>query len=252
MKCYMKFCIIGINALIICVASIAAYGQENLQLRMIKVAHGDGRLICATAKAALSPDGKITFDQMNNTLVVVDRAKYIPHIEELVSKLDIKVPLVEISVRVAEVEKEFLQKAGIRSSQIIYPRGSFDVTLGMLNTRSGAFTKSDITLRTTSGISAQLQVSRQSIFGASADNVTNKDNGDMLEVLPLANFDNTVTVQLRPARSNAVDDSVVNDSSALTQVTLFSGDTLAIANVDSQASDSRRKTLMFLTAKIIY
>ena len=256
----MKFCAIA-AAVIVFYTAGAVYGRDDLQLRMIKIAYGNGAAICATARKALSPDGKMTFDEKTDTLAVVDRADYLPHIEELVSTLDIKAPVVEISARIAEVDDAFIRKAGIHSAQTIFPRGSFDIVLGLLNTRTGAFTKSDSTLKTASGFPARLQVSRAALFGAvkadlpgggTAAVMQKNDTGDFLEVLPLVNSDNTVTVKLRPSQSTVREDGSVSESAVLTQVTLHSGDTLAIGSVGTQRSRSQRRTMMFLSAKIIY
>jgi type II secretory pathway component HofQ len=226
-----------------------AYGRGNVELRMIKITVGNGRSICATAKAALSPDGKMSFDDKTNTLVVVDRPDYLPHIEELVRTLDIKIPQVEISVRVADVNARFLQAAGIHSGQIIFPRGSLSPVTALLNSRTGAFTRLETTLKTSSGVPVRLQVSRDAIFGIS--DTEKKTAGDFLEILPMANYDNTVTVKVRPSPSRAEAGAAVSEGEVLTQVTLHSGDTVAIGNGEAKGSE-QRKSLMFLSADIMY
>jgi type II secretory pathway component GspD/PulD (secretin) len=243
----------------------SACGRGNVELRMIKIVYGNGPSICATAQAALSPDGKMAFDLKTHTLVVFDRPDYLPHIEELVRTLDVRVPQVELSVRIAEVNGLFLKKAGIDSGQVVFSRGSFDVVSGLLNSRTDAFTRSEITLKTLSGAPAQLQVSREEIFGQaeakddrgrSIAYIAKKDAGDYLEVLPMANYDNTVTLKLRPSLSRVDERGAVSESAVLTQVTLHSGDMVAIGGVETQdrspESINRRKTMIFLTATIIY
>ena len=238
----------------------SGYCRDDLQLRMIKIVNGNGASICATARSALSPDGRMSFDPKTNTLVVADRPEYIPHIEELVNTLDIKVPVVEVEVRITEVNSEFVEKAGIRSSQIIFTQGSFETVRALLNSRTGVFIKSEMTITTASGEPAQIQVSREALFGAAAAGsrasagvyAERKDAGDFLEVLPFVNPDNTVTVKLRPGSSSVQDDAQPSEISALTQVTLHSQDTLAIGRVDTMSDKSQRRTMLFLSARLIY
>jgi type II secretory pathway component GspD/PulD (secretin) len=243
-----------------CALAGDAYGRGNTELRMIKITQGSGASICATAKAALSPDGRMSFDDKTNTLVVADRPDYLPHIEELVRTLDIKIPQVEISVRIAEVTGRFLQEAGINSGQVIFPRDSFTPVRGLLNARTGSSTRSEMTLTTPSGVPAQLQVRREAVFGSAeakddpgrkAVAVQKKDAGEFLEILPMANYDNTVTVKVRPSPSRAGSGGGVSESAVLTQVTLHSGDTVAIGSAAVKGND-QRKILMFLSARIMY
>jgi len=212
--------------LAVCFAS-AASAREDLELRMIRIAHGDGASICATAQAALSPDGRISYDARTSTLVVVDRPGYLPHIEELVASLDVKVPTVRMAVRLTEVTDDFLREAGIHSAQIIFPRGSFAAVLRLLNAGAGAFTRSEMSLSTASGSPAQLQVSREALYGVAAAEyqdaslplVERRSVGDFLEVLPTANYDNTVTVKIMPRRSSVQEGETISESTVLTQVT---------------------------------
>lgn len=255
---------IAAAVLSVCCAS-AASAREDLELRMIRIAHGDGASICATAQAALSPDGRMSYDARTSTLVVVDRPEYLPHIEELVASLDVKVPMVRMAVRLTEVTDEFIREAGIHSAQVIFPRGTFAAVLRLLNPGAGAFTRSEMSLTTASGSPAQLQVSREALYGvaaaeypdASVTYVERRSVGDFLEVLPMANYDNTVTVKIMPRRSSVQGDGTISESAVLTQVTLHGGDTLAIAGIRQErgqdpSARSRRTTILFLTADIIY
>jgi len=244
----------------------SAYGRSSdVGLRMIKIMNGNGTSICATAQAALSPDGRMSFDAKTATLVVVDRPDYLPHIEELVRTLDVRVPQVGLSVRIAEVNGRFLKKTGIRYGQIIFPRGSFDPVSGLLSTRTDSSVRSNTMLKTMSGVPTQLRVNREEIFGivpvtdGSGHTVTlsrKKDTGESLEVLPTANLDNTVTVTVRPSRSRVDGDGAVSETAVLAQVTLRSGDTCVIGSVDAQdllpEAENKRKSLIFLTASVIY
>jgi type II secretory pathway component GspD/PulD (secretin) len=251
-------CIAGFVLIISGMAS----GHEGLVLRMIHISYGNGRSICNIARTALSPDGKISFDEKTNILVVLERPDYLKHIEELVSAMDVKPQEVDISVLVTEVNAGFMKKAGIRSAQIIFPVGTFGVVLDMLGTRTDSFTRSEIRLQAASGEPAQLQVSKEEIYGnatvehASGSTVTypqRKITGDFLEVLPLVNNDSTVTVKLRPSSVSLQDDGSVLESSVLTQVTLHRGDTLALGGVNTQAQSlmakESRKTMIFLTVR---
>lgn len=257
---HLKLCACIAGFVFIISGMAAAY--EGLVLRMIHISYGNGRSICKTARTALSPEGKMSFDEKTNTLVVLDRPDYLGHIEELVSSLDVRPLEVDILVHIAEVNSNFMKKAGIRSGQIIFPVGTFGIVLDMFNTRTDSFTRSEIMLKSESGEPAQLEVSKDEIFGvatveyASGSTVTypqRKITGDFLEVLPLVNNDSTVTVKLRPSRANVQDDGSVLESTVLTQVTLHRGDTLALGGVDTQAQSlmakESRKTMIFLTVR---
>jgi hypothetical protein len=155
-----------------------------------------------------------------------------------------------------------MKKAGIRSTQIIFPVGTFGNVLDMFKTRTDSFTRSEMMLKAASGEPAQLQVSREEIFGtatveyASGSTVSYPQrmiSGDFLEVLPLVNGDNTVTVKLRPAQASLLDDGPILEKTVLTQVTLHRGDTLALGGVDTSAQSRMgkedRKTMIFLTVR---
>ncbi|HQO37602.1 MAG TPA: secretin N-terminal domain-containing protein [Candidatus Omnitrophota bacterium] len=257
---------ICVAAGIIAACSVAAAAAaDGLELRMIKIARGNGASICSTAQSALSPDGKMSFDSRTSTLVVVDRPDYLPHIEELVASLDVKVPMVRMAVRVTEVTEEFISAAGIRSAQLIFPRGSFSRVQGLIDSRTGASTRSEMTLTAASGAPAQLQVSREALYGTAAVDgpgaavtyVRRRQTGDFLDVLPVANYDNTVTIKIMPRRSTVDEQGEISESSVLTQVTLHSGDTLAIGGLTTRtegqkSARSSRRTMMFLTADILY
>jgi type II secretory pathway component GspD/PulD (secretin) len=239
-----------------------AGAYDDLVLRMIHISYGNGKSICKTARTALSPEGKMSFDEKTNILVVLERPDYLKHIEELVSAMDVRPSEVYISVLVTEVNAGFMKKAGIRSAQTIFPVGSFGVVLDLLGTRTDSFTRSELMLKAESGEPAQLQVSKEEIYGnatveyASGSTVTypqRKITGDFLEVLPLVNGDNSVTVKLRPSSVSLQDDGSILESTVLTQVTLHKGDTLALGGVDTQAqslmAEESRKTMIFLTVR---
>jgi len=227
---------------------------------MIKIVHGNGASICSRVKTALSPDGKISFDERTSTLVVLDRPDYLPHIQELVASLDVKVPMVRMRIKIAEATDEFLKSAGIHSAQVIYPRGSFDGVERLLSAGSGIFTKSEMTLTTPSGSPVQLPLNIATLYpradgkseGLSATAVSSNRAGDILVALPLANYDNTMTVKILPSGSGINEE--LNERPVLTQVTLHSGDTLVVTGLRQQqtVSGGRRSFLMFLTAEIIY
>ncbi|MFA6384338.1 MAG: secretin N-terminal domain-containing protein [Candidatus Omnitrophota bacterium] len=228
------------------ILSGSAYGHDNMELRMIKVVNGNGPYIYATARAALSPDGRMSFDKKNNMLVVFDRPDYLPHIEELVRVLDVKAPRVEISVRIAEVNSQFLKRSGIYSSQLIFPKGSFDAVADLLNTRTDSFTRAKTAINAQNGIPAQLQVKSEEIFSIP---------GGFIDVLPMVNSDKTITVKLMPSRSGVEEGESRSESAVLTQVTLHSGDTVAIGRVEllvnPQGASGRRVPMIFLTVNII-
>jgi type II secretory pathway component GspD/PulD (secretin) len=239
-----------------------ASAKDDLVLRMIHISYGNGRSICRTARAGLSPEGRMSFDEKTNVLVVLDRPDYLMHIEELVSNLDVKPARVDMIVHVAEVNSKFMKKAGIRSGQIIFPVGTFGVVLDMFGSRTDSVTRSEFMLKAESGEPAQLQVRKDEIFevatvehasGSTVAYPQRKISGELLEVLPLVNNDSTVTVKVRPFRADTLDDGSVTESDILTQVTLHRGDTLALGGVDTQTqsrmTDDRRKTMMFLTVR---
>jgi type II secretory pathway component GspD/PulD (secretin) len=223
--------------------------HDDLVLRLIKIANGNGRSICSTAQTALSPDGKISFDPKTDTLAVVDRPDYLPHIEELVSSLDIKVAKVEMSVRIVEVTREFLKEAGFYTSQVIFSRGSFDKVSRLLTNRSLSFTKTETTLKIPSGEAARLSVKSQALFPGSVGTYV---SGGLLEVLPTVNNDSTVTLKLRPSESGKPHEGSGPEDKVLTQVTLHSEDTLAIGGFDIEKDSNQRMIMLLLTAKIIY
>ncbi|MCU0650736.1 MAG: hypothetical protein MUC52_00685 [Candidatus Omnitrophica bacterium] len=240
--------------------SVDSLAAQPLALRFIKIYHGDGRDILKTATVALSPQGKMTFDEKTNTIVILEREEYLAHLQELIGYLDKTPQLAVISVTAADVNMSFIEKSGIRAVQVIYPRATYSGLQDMLAAGQDSVKKYQLNLQLKSGEPSILLLKKDEIFpsaavepaGGSAPSIPGKnEDPEYIEVLPLVNNDDTVTLKLRPAKAGVQSSDPAIEPPVLLQVTMHRGDALTLLGVrtisEFRKDSASRKTLFFLT-----
>jgi type II secretory pathway component GspD/PulD (secretin) len=253
---------------------------QGLKLKVFKLKRSDGYQIYSVVNDLKSPDARVTYDAGSNQLIVMDHPGNLITIENLINELDVREKNVEIKVLVSETSTEFVNSIGAHRGALIIPQAKFQGVISAIKTDTDSRIRNQMTVRALSGHPANLQVSREEIFGynvvshyGSSGAVTvvsphRQDIGSFLQALPTANNDGTITVAIQPSVSRSRD-GVPQESAILTQVTLNDGDTVVLGGLDSEVSDTtsqtttvfgiplskttqkeKRKILMFLTATV--
>jgi len=252
--------------------------QEELKLEVIKIEHRNAGDMNPAALHHKSPEGKVTVDTGSNSLIITDYLSNIANMTETIRTLDVPVKQVGIRVVMAEADSVFLKEIGMKTGHVIYPPRKFKPVLELLDTGRNAKMLSEMQIRTPSNKPAELRVAQEEIFvptvmmfpGGRAVLSGEREAGAFLEVLPVVNDDDTITIILRPSVSGFRGSNVKYERSALIQVIMGSGDTLAIGAVDTVKKittkqktsmlgvplsegelEEERKMVMFLTAAVI-
>jgi type II secretory pathway component GspD/PulD (secretin) len=118
---------------------------------VIKVMHRPADELVEAIKAILSPNGVVTSDERNNTLIVVDEPSVLKKAEELVAALDVRARQVRLSVTFFEAEDRHTvdlsirwryNDGGFRIGNFGAGRGAEGLTVGGLPGATGTSTTS--------------------------------------------------------------------------------------------------------------
>ncbi len=234
-----------------------AFSDREPVLRMFTIKHGSGRRIYRSALLGLSGNGRMRFDPATNIIAVYDKPSNIAHIQSIIESMDVVLPKVELFVRVAEVDEWFIERAGIRSSQAVFARGTYDNIYGMLDNRTNSFLRSEKSVITVSGEPVKIDLLKKDLYGGII--------GSPLEILPVVNNDGMITIKIRQYEDDPDSASLKADPEVFTQVTVKRGDLLVVGgagvmeqagtarvSLSSQIPMSRRKTALFLIPNVIY
>jgi type II secretory pathway component GspD/PulD (secretin) len=242
------------------------------ELKVLKIEHGSAQSLFEVADSLKSEQGKISFDQNSNSLIVFDCPENIERIAQVIKGIDIREKQVEIKVLVIEASERFLEDIGVSYSQVIIPQGKFAAIVDLIKESKETSTRTSMMVRTLSNRPALLQVTTDEVIGTEFVIFSNGTEittpvrepiGSMLEVLPTVNNDGSINVVLRPTVSSMEKLGTPSERSIITQVVLDDGDTVAIGGAQVQkgrskkgllsgkSSEENKKVEMFLTAKIV-
>jgi len=227
----------------------------------------------------LSKKGKAVYDSHTNSLIVIDTPANLDKIAEVIEEVDVVPKMVNVEVLIVEASREFIKDIGLRGARVVLPGGRFQTILSLLNSRKDAHISSKSMVKTMSNRPARLQVTRDAVIavaryiyfpsGATFDIPVMEAIGDTLDVLPLVNADNTITLDIRPSMSTLDDSHSPYERSVSTQVVVNNGDTLVLSGLDAQKKEQRSKStflgiplsstktqesknlVMFVTAEIV-
>lgn len=87
---------------------------ENLDIRFISVNYANASDLTKQVQGVLSERGSVTTDSRTNTLIVKDVKSGITAAENLIKKLDTRIPQVLIEARIVEATKDFSRDLGIQ------------------------------------------------------------------------------------------------------------------------------------------
>ena len=254
-----------LNAVILCQAC-------EPQLKIFKIEHGSAQSLYDVANSLKSEQGKVSFDQNSNSLIVFDCPANIERIAQVIKGIDVQEKQVEIKVLVIEATEKFLEDAGIRYSQVIIPQGKFKAIANLIKESKEANTRTSMMIRTLSNHPAVLQVTTDEVIGTEFVIFSNGTEittpvrepiGSLLEVLPTVNNDGSIKVILRPSVSSMEKPFTPSERTIITQAVINDGDTIAIGGADvdkgtakrgilsGKAASEKKKVEMFLTAKIV-
>jgi type II secretory pathway component GspD/PulD (secretin) len=262
------------------ILSSTAFGQSaDLEVKIFKLKSPNAKTIYHVVESLKGEDGKMSFDPNTNSLIVVDTPVNLERIGKTIKELDVNVKQLEVEVTIAEVSEGFLKDAGIRTAQIIIPSAEMNIVLNLLNSQKDSRIRSKSMIRTMSNQPARINITEDTKIGEERirypSDVTvtipiRKEIGSVLEVLPIANNDNTIMLYVRPSLSNLEGStSGITERAVATQTVINNGDTVIIGNLDSveEATEKgesifgiptfrtirgeSKRTIIFLTARII-
>ncbi|NQT32827.1 MAG: hypothetical protein HQ594_04050, partial [Candidatus Omnitrophica bacterium] len=145
-----------------------------------------------------------------------------------------------IKALVVDASQEFINKAGIKIDEVVFPPKKFALAAGLIDEDKRSVIESEMTIRTLSGETASLKVALDKVFGGTLERKegylvysppVERSAGEFLEVLPRVNSDGTITVTIRPEVSEFQKDQSIYERTLLTQVTVNSGDTVLLGNI---------------------
>jgi len=242
------------------------------QVKVFKIAQASAESLYEVANSLKSEEGKVSFDRNSNSLIVFDCPENIERIAGVIGTLDIGEKQVEIKVVVIEATEKFLEEAGITAGQVIIAQGEFEAIANLIKESKDANTRTSMTVRTLSNRPAVLQVTTDEVIGtefvifsngAEITTPVREPIGSLLEVLPTVLNDGTIKVVLRPSVSSMEKPFTPSERTIITQVVIDDGDTIAIGGADvdrgsakrgilsGKAASEKKKTEMFLTARIV-
>lgn len=240
---------------------------QDMEMKMFKIESADVGNVYSVIKDLVTSQGKVTMDKNTSNIIVFDYSDNLARIEKVVKQLDVSLKQVFIKVTVAQVTNQFLGQFGLQLSEIIIPKGEFNLVLQALSSSQSSRINSQMSIRTMSNHPASLNVSREEIFGHKVTQYKSgkkvieyeyKEIGDFLEVLPRVSANNLVTIVVRPSVSTFSKVNGVENREIITQIVVNDGDTVMLGGVDSdfyqQGSDGKKqnakKVVMFLTVNV--
>lgn len=87
---------------------------KPLETRLIPISYADAGKILEKVQYALSPRGKLTFDERTNMILARDVSANLDLIEKLVRNLDTQTPQINIETRIVEARTSFQREFGIQ------------------------------------------------------------------------------------------------------------------------------------------
>jgi len=258
--------------------AIAFCQNTGLELRIFKIKYSSSESLYETLNSLKSEEGRVSFDNNTNSIIVVDYPQNMERISSVIDMLDIRQKQVEIKVMVIESTSESLEQLGISSARAVIPSEAFSAIVNLVKTNKNTEIRTQMSVLTLSNQPARFQDTTDEVIG---NEVVVTDNGTeiiqpvrekigaSLEVLPRINDDNTITVILRPAVSALEKEGAPSESAIFTRAVIADGDTLVLGGADTSKEGAQeeetllaipffkksvtegRKVVMFLTANIV-
>lgn len=242
---------------------------EDLEIEMSQVRYADPESLQSIVRGLLSHEGKVSYDQRTNNLIVIDKQENIKKIKEVIEKIDRRPMQVRIEFIIADISETFAKDIGIGGAHLVVPAGS-GAFVSLIESRDDASIHSKSFVTTLSNTPARLQVTKDIFFGAEIIIYTGWDIiaipavrpvGSILEVLPIVNEDNTITLYISPSLSTIDKHSGMPFNRALaTQIVVNNKETIAIGGLETAEKVSgqgaqiagTRKIVMFVSAEILH
>ncbi|MFC1599207.1 type II secretion system protein GspD [Candidatus Omnitrophota bacterium] len=252
---------------------------QNTQVKRYPIQSADPQTLESVIGHVLGPQGKVTYDSGAHSLIIIDTPGNLHKITKIIEEVDISLKMVNIEVVTAEVSAEFLEKAGLNAARLTLPRARFSAILTLLLESNDTTVSTRSMIKTLSNQPARIQVTKDAVVavaryiyfpsGTTVDIPITEAIGDILEVLPFVNADNTITLNIRPSMSTLDNSYSPYQRSISTQVTIGNGETLALGGLTTQKEQKQhtqtllglplstsktkqsKNMVMFVTAEII-
>ena len=233
--------------------------EGDLEMKVFSLDYGDPEEVYEAVKEMKSPQGKINVVTATRNIIVYDYPDNVARIGWLIKKLDVRPEQVVVKVLVTEVTAEIVGMLGLTYGQVVLPPEEFDKIKYLIDRQKTSESTSEMVVTTLSREPATIAVSQNKIYGGTVTKKgshlisvpqTERAAGNFLEVVPVVNSDNTVTVTIRPEVSEFLDDRTIHERSILTRVTIANGDTIVLGGVQSQARQVRQEGVSGIGASI--
>ncbi|MDP8298500.1 MAG: hypothetical protein P9L88_01145 [Candidatus Tantalella remota] len=227
--------------------------QDDVQMRIFNVKHGDTDSVYQVLDHMKSPDGKVTAHTATGNIIVIDHPANLQQMTVVMAKVDVRKEQVMITVVIADVGRIFIEKGGLTLGQSVLTPENFGKIQYLLEQGEDSLVKTEMSVRTLSGKPARIQtgtnkefVNTWSVKGGVLVIVAAAERfaGDMLEVIPRVNSDGTIEVAMRPEVSEFRTDSVKHERSAFTRVSVKNGETIVVGSIDSSGEYRRQSKLL--------
>ena len=267
---FLLLAVLSSACLCVCVA-------EELEVEMFEIRSSDPESLKSIVEQLLTNEGKVTYDKRTNNLVVIDTRNNIEKITAVIEQVDPRPRQVRVTVVIADMSEKVATDIGINNASISFP-GGIEAVVSLIEEREDASICSESSVVTMSNYPARLQVSSDIILGPELRIISGsmfmmipsrEPIGNILEVLPRVNNDNTIALYVQPTLSTLEKcQQIPFNRSLATQVLLNNEETIVIGGLDSQknissetsilgvhsastSANDKREIVMFLTAEIL-
>jgi len=142
--------------IVYCPSSVSVQNSAADVFEIIKVRERSARELLAQVQTVLSPTGRASVDTVSNAIIVSDTTDHVQQVRQLIKRLDIPVPLVNIRLR--------YHQATTRSHSLS-TAGGISGGQGGLHMSSGSFSQDkNLQLTVNSGSSGYLKIGRDIPF----------------------------------------------------------------------------------------
>ena len=247
-KVFLSLCIYSVAILALTLSGFA----QNLQLKIFKVRAADTKNIYNAIEPMKSGQGKITFDEATQSIIVYDTPDAIERVQRIIQELDMPARQVTIEVTTIESTQEDISRLGISGLHAVIPKGEFIVILASGGRDRSEKIHARTQITTLENQKASIHLTEDAVIGTETtvvypDFVTTtplrSTTGQTLDVIAMVNSDNTISLNVEPSL-RTMHRGNIEEGSLSTHVTVNEGDAIVIGMCDMRSSGSTTKNLL--------
>ena len=103
-----------------------------METRLIPISYANASKVLGKIRYAMSPRGKLTFDDRTNMIIARDMSKNLNLMEQLIANLDTQTPQVMVETRIVEARTNFAREFGIQWGGSFIAAGSKGNSTGLV------------------------------------------------------------------------------------------------------------------------